>query len=47
MGGKHIRYADLESDEWVKLKFGQEAGASAGRLFTKTMRYRQYLRREV
>lgn len=44
---KHIRYADLESDEWVKLKFGQEAGASAGRLFTKTMRYRQYLRREV
>lgn len=44
---KHIRYADLESDEWVKLKYGQEAGARAGRLFTKTMRYRQYLRREV
>jgi len=44
---KHIRYADLESDEWVKLKFGQEAGASAERLFTKTLKYRQYLRREV
>lgn len=44
---KHIRYADLESDEWVKLKYGQEAGASAERLFTKTMKYRQYLRREV
>ena len=38
---KHIRYADLESDEWVKLKYGQEAGASAERLFTRTMKYRQ------
>lgn len=44
---KHIRYADLESDEWVKLKYGQEAGASAEKLFTRTMKYRQYLRREV
>lgn len=44
---KHIRYADLESDEWVKLKFGQEAGASAERLFTHTLKYRQYLRREI
>lgn len=44
---KHIRYADLESDEWVKLKFGQEAGASAERLFRKTLKYRQYLRREI
>jgi glycosyltransferase involved in cell wall biosynthesis len=44
---KHIRYADLESDEWVKLKHGQEAGAQAGRLFTSILKYRQYLRREV
>ena len=44
---KHIRYADLESDEWVKLRFGQEAGASAGQLFRHTLRYRQYLRREI
>ncbi len=44
---KHIRYADLESDEWVKLKFGQEAGAEPGRLFRSAMRYRQWLRREV
>ncbi len=44
---KHIRYADLESDEWVKLKYGQQAGASAERLFTRTMKYRQYLRREI
>lgn len=44
---KHIRYADLESDEWVKLKFGLEAGARADRLFTRVMKYRQYLRREV
>lgn len=44
---KHIRYADLESDEWVKLRFGQEAGVSAERLFSKTLKYRQYLRREI
>ncbi|HVU62824.1 MAG TPA: glycosyltransferase family 2 protein [Phycisphaerales bacterium] len=44
---KHIRYADLESDEWVKLKFGQEAGASAKQLFSHTLKYRQYLRREI
>jgi hypothetical protein len=44
---KHIRYADLESDEWVKLKFGQEAGASAAELFRHTLKYRQYLRREI
>lgn len=44
---KHIRYADLESDEWVKLSFGQEAGAPSQKLFTKTLKYRQYLRREV
>jgi glycosyltransferase involved in cell wall biosynthesis len=43
----HIRYADLESDEWVKLRHGQKAGASAKKLFTSTLRYRQYLRREV
>jgi glycosyltransferase involved in cell wall biosynthesis len=44
---KHVRYADLESDEWVKLRFGQEAGASAQQLFRHTLRYRQYLRREI
>lgn len=44
---KHIRYADLESDEWVKLKYGQEAGASAEQLFRHTLKYRQYLRREI
>jgi glycosyltransferase involved in cell wall biosynthesis len=44
---KHVRYADLESDEWVKLKHGQEAGAPAEQLFTNTLKWRQYLRREV
>jgi glycosyltransferase involved in cell wall biosynthesis len=44
---KHVRYADLESDEWVKLRFGQEAGASAAELFRHTLKYRQYLRREI
>ncbi len=44
---KHIRYADLESDEWVKLRYGQDAAASAEKLFTRTLKYRQYLRREI
>jgi glycosyltransferase involved in cell wall biosynthesis len=44
---KHIRYADLESDEWVKLRYGQEAGAKAERLFRSTLKYRQWLRREM
>ena len=44
---KHVRYADLESDEWVKRRFGQEAGASAQQLFKRLLRYRQYLRREI
>ena len=26
---KHVRYADLESDEWVKRKLGTSGGASA------------------
>ncbi|MBC7834677.1 MAG: glycosyltransferase family 2 protein [Phycisphaerales bacterium] len=44
---KHIRYADLESEEWVKRKLGQDAGAKARHLFRDLLRYRQWLRREV
>lgn len=44
---KHIRYADMESDEWVKRKLGRGGGADPSQLFQSTLRYRQWLRREV
>jgi len=44
---KHIRYADMESDEWVKRKLGMGGGANPSQLFKSTLRYRQWLRREV
>ncbi len=44
---KHVRYADMESDEWVKTTLGKSGGAEPGRLFRKSLRIRQYLRRNV
>ncbi|MCE9591748.1 MAG: glycosyltransferase family 2 protein [Planctomycetes bacterium] len=44
---KHIRYADLESDEWVKRKLGTSQGADTARLFRDVLRVRQWLRREM
>lgn len=44
---KHIRYADLESDEWVRQRLGLTGGAKAERLFRGTLRFRQWIRREV
>jgi glycosyltransferase involved in cell wall biosynthesis len=44
---KHIRYADLESDEWVKLRLGNAGGEKAQRLFRGTLKFRQWIRREV
>ncbi len=44
---KHIRYADLESTEWIRLRKGERPGAEASRLFRDLLRYRWYLRREV
>ena len=44
---KHIRYADLESDEWVKLKLGVSTGADTRTLFRDILRTRQWLRRNV
>ncbi|MGE3107847.1 MAG: glycosyltransferase family 2 protein [Phycisphaerales bacterium] len=44
---KHIRYADMESDEWIKIRQGK-AGAAKGRaLFPSLQGYRQWLRREA
>lgn len=42
---KHIRYADLESDEWLKLRSGTSGIAPTDRLFRHHLRYRQWLRR--
>lgn len=44
---KHIRYADMESDEWIKLKTGQDKAARAKNLFRDILRYRLWLRRDV
>jgi len=44
---KHIRYADMESDEWVKLATGSDKSARAGRLFRNALKYRLLLRRDV
>jgi hypothetical protein len=44
---KHIRYADMESEEWVKAKTGAGGGAPTQHLFRRTLRYRQWLRRKI
>lgn len=44
---KHIRYADMESDEWIKLATGVDKSARAGRLFRDLLKYRLLLRRDV
>ncbi|MBL8746286.1 MAG: glycosyltransferase family 2 protein [Phycisphaerae bacterium] len=44
---KHVRYADMESDEWIKLKTGQDKAARAKNLFRDILRYRLWLRRDV
>lgn len=44
---KHIRYADMESDEWLKWKLGLSPNAPTGRLFKDTLRWRQWVRRNV
>ena len=44
---KHIRYADMESDEWIKLRTGSGGGANVSRMFRDLLRVRQWLRRTV
>lgn len=44
---KHIAYADMESEEWVRWRKGMSSGAEASELFKHTLRYRQWIRREV
>lgn len=44
---KHIRYADMESNEWIKADAGVGGGARAERLFKDVLRVRQWLRRRI
>lgn len=44
---KHIRYADMESDEWVKLRQRTGGGAPEHSLFRDILRYRQWIRRHT
>lgn len=44
---KHIRYADLESEEWVKHRLGQSSSARPQDLFPSSLGLRQRLRREL
>lgn len=44
---KHIHYAELESDEWVKRKLGRSEGAKPHKLFSHMLGHRQWLRRHV
>ncbi len=44
---KHIRYADMESDEWIKIRQGKAGAANARSLFPSLQGYRQWLRREA
>lgn len=42
---KHIKYADMESNEWVKMKTGDDRSAHASQLFGDVKKYRIWLRR--
>lgn len=44
---KHIRYADMESDEWIKQKLGQSTTARTWRLFQDSLFVRQWTRRNI
>ncbi|HWE01563.1 MAG TPA: glycosyltransferase family 2 protein [Tepidisphaeraceae bacterium] len=44
---KHIKYADMESDEWIKRRRGQSQSAPAMDLFPGALGWRQWLRRNV
>jgi glycosyltransferase involved in cell wall biosynthesis len=44
---KHIRYADLESDEWVRMQFAKEDTTQETQLFGGSLLFRQWLRRHA
>lgn len=44
---KHIRYAEMESNEWAKTRLGVSREAPTEKLFRHHLRWRQWLRRYV
>ncbi|HYE18958.1 MAG TPA: glycosyltransferase family 2 protein [Tepidisphaeraceae bacterium] len=44
---KHVRYADLEADEWVKWRTGNSTTEPAGSLFSNLLAVRQWFRRNI
>jgi glycosyltransferase involved in cell wall biosynthesis len=44
---KHIRYADLESGEWIKWRQGKSRMGSSTRLFKDILAIRQWIRRKI
>lgn len=44
---KHIRYAEMESDEWLKTRFGQSLSAPPLKLFPGALGWRQWVRRII
>jgi glycosyltransferase involved in cell wall biosynthesis len=44
---KHIRYAELESEEWVKWRLGESTMGKSASLFKDILAVRQWVRRNV
>jgi glycosyltransferase involved in cell wall biosynthesis len=44
---KHIRYAELESQEWVKWRLGESTMGSSTTLFKDVLALRQWIRRNI
>ncbi len=44
---KHIKYADMEANEWIKIRRGQSHSAPPMKLFRGALGWRQWLRRTV
>lgn len=44
---KHIRYAELESQEWVKRRLGESTMGSSTTLFKDVLALRQWIRRNI
>ncbi|HEX8323461.1 MAG TPA: glycosyltransferase family 2 protein [Tepidisphaeraceae bacterium] len=44
---KHIHYADLESDEWLRQRLQPETVVPTRKLFQKHLRLRQWMRRRI
>jgi glycosyltransferase involved in cell wall biosynthesis len=44
---KHIRYADLESEEWIKWRLGESTMGAPASLFKDVLAMRQWIRRNI